>query len=152
MFLNNEESFGRAMKVLHPNKWWAIRGNHETREVNGNQVGQCRRFSSALASGSLPSLAYSAWMLLADPVDFLFAFCVQAHYQDGSFLTQCLATFGESEGVAVWEAVNGYFDTLPLAASIDGAVFCVHGGIPQELCEPGASLDLIRQVKPRSLL
>jgi hypothetical protein len=38
-----------------------------------------------------------------------------------------LATFGESEGVAVWEAVNGYFDTLPLAASIDGTVFCVHG-------------------------
>lgn len=26
------------MKVLHPAKWWAIRGNHETREVNGNQV------------------------------------------------------------------------------------------------------------------
>ena len=26
------------MKVLHPGKWWAIRGNHETREVNGNQV------------------------------------------------------------------------------------------------------------------
>jgi hypothetical protein len=31
-------SNGRAMKVLHPHKWWAIRGNHETREVNGNQV------------------------------------------------------------------------------------------------------------------
>ncbi len=33
------DGFGRAMKVLHPTKWWAIRGNHETREVNGNQVG-----------------------------------------------------------------------------------------------------------------
>jgi diadenosine tetraphosphatase ApaH/serine/threonine PP2A family protein phosphatase len=77
---------------------------------------------------------------------FFYSLRIQAHYQDGSFLTQCLATFGESDGIAVWDAVNGYFDTLPLAASIDGAVFCVHGGIPQELCEPGASLDLIRQV------
>ena len=51
----------------------------------------------------------------------------------------------------MWEAVNGYFDTLPLAASIDGSVFCVHGGIPQELCEPGATLELIRQVRPRGV-
>ena len=69
----------------------------------------------------------------------------QLHYQDGSFLTQCVSTFGDTEGAAVWEAVNSYFDTLPLAATIDGAVFCVHGGIPQELCEAGATLELIRQ-------
>jgi hypothetical protein len=25
-----------AQKVLNPHKWWMIRGNHETREVNGN--------------------------------------------------------------------------------------------------------------------
>ncbi len=70
------------------------------------------------------------------------------HYQDGSFLRQCQATFGDADGAAAWEAVNIYFDTLPLAATIDETVFCVHGGIPQELCEPGASLDLIRQVCP----
>mmetsp|Transcript_3453 Transcript_3453/g.8312 ORF Transcript_3453/g.8312 Transcript_3453/m.8312 type:complete len:367 (+) Transcript_3453:299-1399(+) len=59
-----------AMKVLNPHKWWMIRGNHETREVNGNTE----------------------------------------HYQDGSFLNQCLVIFGESDGYAVWEAVNNFFD------------------------------------------
>ncbi len=73
---------------------------------------------------------------------------MQAVYRDGSFLAQCQATFGEIDGNTVWEAVNSYFDTLPLAATIDDAVFCVHGGIPRELCEPGASLDLIHQVLP----
>ena len=68
-----------SMKILNPGKWHMIRGNHETREVNGNIE----------------------------------------HYQDGSFLSQCLSIFGESDGYAVWEAVNNFFDTLALAATID---------------------------------
>jgi len=96
-----------AMKILNPKKWWMIRGNHETREVNGN-------------------------------ID---------HYQDGSFLRQCHRLFGEIDGQRVWETVNTFFDTLPLAASIDGKVFCVHGGIPRSLCTEEASLDMIRQVE-----
>jgi len=96
-----------AMKVLHPKKWLAIRGNHETREVNGN-------------------------------VD---------HYQDGSFLRQCSRLFGEADGNTVWEAVNEYFDVLPLAAIIDDRIFCVHGGIPATLNEPGASLAMIEEVE-----
>ena len=94
-----------AMKILNPNKWWLIRGNHETREVNGNIE----------------------------------------HYQEGSFLNQCLVIFGENDGYAVWEAINNFFDTLPLAASIDKTIFCVHGGIPRELCVKGSSLDIVRQ-------
>ncbi|KAJ1473269.1 Metallo-dependent phosphatase-like protein, partial [Baffinella frigidus] len=54
--------------------------------------------------------------------------------------------FGESDGYAVWESVNQFFDTLPLAAAIDDTIFCVHGGIPRALCRPGSSLDLIRQM------
>lgn len=182
-----------SMKILNPGKWHMIRGNHETREVNGNIE----------------------------------------HYQEGSFLSQCLSTFGESDGYAVWEAVNNFFDTLALAATIDSklpfaaclpppthcarhvysvlccvysdrydvcndrydtihsvlmsfffmnvycwvaptacttmplvqlllysllgttdcevwwnadSIFCVHGGIPRELCKRGSSLDLIRNV------
>jgi hypothetical protein len=30
-----------------------------------------------------------------------------------------LSLFGESDGYAVWEAVNNFFDTLALAATID---------------------------------
>jgi len=95
-----------AMKILNPGKWWMIRGNHETREVNGNVE----------------------------------------HYGDGSFLAQCIAVFGESDGYAVWEAVNNFFDTLPLAAAIDDTIFAVHGGVPKALCQPGSSLDLIRRM------
>mmetsp|Transcript_4386 Transcript_4386/g.12931 ORF Transcript_4386/g.12931 Transcript_4386/m.12931 type:complete len:417 (-) Transcript_4386:799-2049(-) len=96
-----------AYKVICPTKWWLIRGNHETREVNGNIE----------------------------------------HYQEGSFLNQCLTMFGESDGFAIWDAINDFFDTLPLAASIDGKVFCVHGGIPRELCQPESSLDIIKRVE-----
>jgi diadenosine tetraphosphatase ApaH/serine/threonine PP2A family protein phosphatase len=95
-----------AMKCLEPSRWWAIRGNHETREVNGNTD----------------------------------------HYGSGSFLWQSLEMFGEEGGHGVWEAVNGWFDALPLAATIDNAIFCVHGGIPQALCEGDATLDRISQV------
>jgi len=96
-----------AMKVLHPHKWRCIRGNHETREVNGNTH----------------------------------------HYQDGSFLRQCGVLFGEADGARVWEAVNCYFDVLPLAAVLDRRIFCVHGGIPAALTAPGASLQAIRDVE-----
>ena len=71
-----------AQKVLNPNKWWMIRGNHETREVNGNIK----------------------------------------TYRDGSFLHQCLRIFGDMDGRAVWEQVNCFFDTLPLAARIANKV------------------------------
>ena len=46
----------------------------------------------------------------------------------------------------MWEAVNAAFDCMPLAALIDGHVFCVHGGIPKALCERDSSLKLIDEV------
>jgi len=95
-----------AQKVLNPKKWWMIRGNHETREVNGNIK----------------------------------------TYREGSFLHQCLRIFGDLDGRAVWERVNCFFDTLPLAARIANKVFCVHGGLPRELCQPGARLEMINDI------
>lgn len=80
-----------AHKILHPNKVFLLRGNHETRAVNG----------------------------------------LEAYYGSGCFLTQCRERFGHDEGYIVWHQINHAFDRLPLAATIDDGVFCVHGGIPR---------------------
>jgi|EP00769_Ergobibamus_cyprinoides_P000881 serine/threonine-protein phosphatase PPG1 len=42
------------------------------------------------------------------------------------FWAECCAKFGNG---AVWGAVTDAFDFLPLAATIDNEIFCVHGGL-----------------------
>ena len=42
------------------------------------------------------------------------------YYGEGSFLAQCLKLFGSVDGQLMWEVVNTFFDTLPLAG--DGFV------------------------------
>ncbi|XP_063395930.1 uncharacterized protein LOC134680697 isoform X2 [Mytilus trossulus] len=47
-----------------------------------------------------------------------------------SFKTECIAKFGDSIGLQIWDAVNDCFDCMPIAATVDDRIFCVHGGIP----------------------
>ena len=54
------------------------------------------------------------------------------------FRAECLRRCA-SCGDAVWRAINSVFELLPVAATIDGAVLCVHGGL-------GASLQSVAQL------
>lgn len=102
-----------------------------------------------------PGLCPSNILFLGDYVDrgphgmeviaYLFAYKVQAPrklmllrgnheireiQKQFTFHTECVLKFGEKMGGEVWNAINNAFDALPLAANIDGKVFCCHGGIP----------------------
>eukprot|EP00996_Jenningsia_fusiforme_P004011 NODE_480_length_2199_cov_25.118140_g442_i0.p1 GENE.NODE_480_length_2199_cov_25.118140_g442_i0~~NODE_480_length_2199_cov_25.118140_g442_i0.p1 ORF type:complete len:550 (-),score=87.69 NODE_480_length_2199_cov_25.118140_g442_i0:292-1941(-) len=52
-------------------------------------------------------------------------------------LAQCYTKFGEELGAQVHNALNSVFALLPLAAVVDNAIFCVHGGIPRPHSEMG---------------
>ncbi|XP_005096992.1 uncharacterized protein LOC101848881 isoform X2 [Aplysia californica] len=73
-----------AQKLLAPNKFFLLRGNHELRSVQ----------------------------------------------EMFHFKSECLEKFGDSIGNQIWDAVNECFDVMPIAATVDDKVFCVHGGIP----------------------
>jgi len=62
------------------------------------------------------------------------------------FKAQCESLFGPTQGMHVWQSVNGVFDDFPLAAVLDGKIFCAHGGIPR-LGPNGAEdrLDILRR-------
>jgi serine/threonine-protein phosphatase PP1 catalytic subunit len=57
------------------------------------------------------------------------------------FEAECTDLYGAAKGRVVWGAFNDAFDYLPLAARVGGRIFCVHGGISQELPSVGALLD-----------
>lgn len=54
-----------------------------------------------------------------------------------SFKTECISKFGDNIGMQIWEAVNDCFDCMPIAATVDDRIFCVHGGIPGPEQESG---------------
>eukprot|EP01060_Flectonema_neradi_P029546 TRINITY_DN4104_c0_g1_i2.p1 TRINITY_DN4104_c0_g1~~TRINITY_DN4104_c0_g1_i2.p1 ORF type:complete len:539 (+),score=122.69 TRINITY_DN4104_c0_g1_i2:106-1722(+) len=53
------------------------------------------------------------------------------HYGDSAFQRQCQKAFGPTKGLNLWKQINEVFRHFPLAADIDGKIFCCHGGIPR---------------------
>ncbi|XP_076250134.1 uncharacterized protein LOC143189981 [Rhynchophorus ferrugineus] len=56
-----------------------------------------------------------------------------------TFYKECCLKLGDKLGNEVWNAVNNAFDTMPIAATIDGKVFCCHGGCPPPWLCPAIS-------------
>lgn len=52
---------------------------------------------------------------------------IQSKY---TFRRECNLKYGDQIGKMVWDLLNQIFDRLPISATIDGVIFCVHGGIP----------------------
>ncbi|XP_023310381.1 uncharacterized protein LOC108912646 [Anoplophora glabripennis] len=56
-----------------------------------------------------------------------------------TFYKECILKLGDKLGSEVWMSVNNAFDTMPIAATIDGKLFCCHGGIPPPWLCPAIS-------------
>jgi diadenosine tetraphosphatase ApaH/serine/threonine PP2A family protein phosphatase len=71
------------------------------------------------------------------------------HYGKGSFKSQCHELYGAVDGERVWIAFNGAFSQMPIAATIDRRIFCVHGGVPRAVVDspPGSLLPRIRALQ-----
>eukprot|EP00906_Rhabdomonas_costata_P018372 RCo026845 len=69
-----------------------------------------------------------------------------AQYRGGSFLAQCRQRFGYPLGDKVNRAFNAVFAQLPVAAEINGKIFCCHAGIPRPLrgSDYRAMVELLR--------
>ncbi|XP_060801194.1 uncharacterized protein LOC106132186 [Amyelois transitella] len=67
-----------------------------------------------------------------------------------TFYNECVAKYGDQEGVKIWNAINMVFDALPLAAVVDDKVFCCHGGIPPPwVCPLITAIDKVPVPLPR---
>ena len=116
-----------AQKIMLPDKVFLLRGNHEVKVVN---------------------------------VPFPLSSHIQGcdhYYGNRCLLGQLKERFAENVAYMVmmlllrdpqlWEETNRVFDYLPLAATIDDVIFCVHGGIPRPVDNSSsANIDIINQI------
>lgn len=64
-----------------------------------------------------------------------------------SYKQECTNKYGNDWGERIWKLTNELFDLLPVAATVDGRIFCTHGGL-----SPNAkTVDEIRKKVPWKL-
>ena len=69
---------------------------------------------------------------------------VRALQEKYSYKRECIQKYGEDYGERIWSLSNDLFDLLPVAATIDNAIICMHGGL-----SPNAqTLGQIRELTP----
>lgn len=74
-------------------------------------------------------------------------FLVRGNHEDRlmnvnyGFHADCIRKFNH-EGEDIWERVNDVFEFLPIAALVDGAILCIHGGIGDSI----TTLDDLRGI------
>ena len=56
---------------------------------------------------------------------------VRALQQQYSYRAECMNKYGTEYGPKIFEITNRMFDSLPICAVVDDAIFCAHGGIPK---------------------
>ncbi|CEP03854.1 hypothetical protein PBRA_003461 [Plasmodiophora brassicae] len=59
------------------------------------------------------------------------------------FYVECQSRYGDEAGARVWQAFTNMFDYLPIASTIDGKIFCTHGGLSPTL----RSVNQIRMIQ-----
>ncbi|KAJ6217351.1 hypothetical protein RDWZM_008508 [Blomia tropicalis] len=65
---------------------------------------------------------------------------LQTYY---TYKRECVTKYGEEYGIKIWELTNKIFDKLPVAAVVDDAIYCAHGGIPRS----AQTISQINQIK-----
>lgn len=71
--------------------------------------------------------------------------CSYQNYGERCFHGMCTKAYGEEDGNNVWWSVQYVFRNLPIAASIDKSIFCVHGGIPRFI-ETNPDEDVVKKM------
>ena len=61
-----------------------------------------------------------------------------------SYVSQYASTSGGVSGKDLWDTINGVFQWMPLCASVEDRIFCVHGGLSPELKELKQLYDIDR--------
>lgn len=66
---------------------------------------------------------------------------VNARY---GFYDECRSRYGSEPGLRLWNAFNRAFDCMPVAAVVNGDIFCTHGGLSPHLRNMG-QIERIRR-------